>query len=153
MAKAAHSVSTASARGSARPRATGRDGARVGCARRAARRAGDILTGLAVAVMVVGFCGTGSAALGDDGVTLLITADTEGHVTPCGTCPAGRGLGGLSRRAARLADLRGQGAAVLLLDTGNALGVPDGLDRSGRVIVAAYDGLGYDALNISYRDF
>jgi 2',3'-cyclic-nucleotide 2'-phosphodiesterase (5'-nucleotidase family) len=42
---------------------------------------------------------------------------------------------------------------VFLADAGNFLFGPDSLDSGGRVIVAAYNALAYDAVNLSYRDF
>jgi hypothetical protein len=41
----------------------------------------------------------------------------------------------------------------LLVDAGNSLVGPESIESGGRVIVAAYDTLGYDAVNLSYRDF
>ena len=87
---------------------------------------------------------------------VLFTADTEGHAGPCDACPHGRGLGGLDRRAALVAKQR-QAGPVLLLDGGNAL---FGNDDSGagplggaRLVAQAYAKTGYDALNLTYRDF
>ena len=51
--------------------------------------------------------------------TLLLTADTEGHVGPCQDCPDHPGLGGLLRRATVVSDLRQKTPALLLLDAGN----------------------------------
>ena len=87
-----------------------------------------------------------------DAPAILLTADGEGHVTPCAACPHGAGQGGLSRRATLLARLRAQGP-VLLVDAGNSLFGADSAASGGRVIVAAYDALGYDAVNVSFRDF
>jgi hypothetical protein len=86
------------------------------------------------------------------GVTVAVTADTEGHVNPCAECPHGAGDGGLARRATAIAALRGPGP-LLLVDAGNALFGPDSLDSGGAVIAEAYDRLAYDAVNLSYRDF
>jgi Mg-chelatase subunit ChlD len=87
---------------------------------------------------------------------VLFTADTEGHAGPCDTCPHGRGLGGLDRRATLVAGQR-QGGPVVLVDAGNAL---FGNDDSGagplggaRLVAQAYAKTGYDAANLSYRDF
>lgn len=87
---------------------------------------------------------------------VLFTADTEGHAGPCDACPHGRGLGGLARRATLVAKLR-QAGPVVLVDGGNAL---FGNDDSGagpgggaRLVATIYGKIGYDAVNLSYRDF
>ena len=84
---------------------------------------------------------------------LLLTADTEGHVQACASCSAGGGLGDLSRRETALALLRRDNAGALLVDSGNALLGPDTLESGGRLMVAVYAALRYDAVNLSYRDF
>jgi Mg-chelatase subunit ChlD len=84
--------------------------------------------------------------------TVLITADTEGHVAPCRSCPVNVGEGGLARRATIVAESRAHGGDVLLLDAGNFLFGPDSADSKGRVIVAAYNAMSYDAVNLSFRD-
>ena len=87
---------------------------------------------------------------------VLFTADTEGHAGPCDACPQGRGLGGLSRRSALVAKLR-QAGPLVLLDGGNALFGNDdsgaGLEAGARLVAQAYGKIGYDAVNLSYRDF
>ena len=45
------------------------------------------------------------------------------------------------------------GGDLLLLDAGNFLFGSESADSKGKVIVAAYDALAYDAVNLSYRDF
>jgi 2',3'-cyclic-nucleotide 2'-phosphodiesterase (5'-nucleotidase family) len=97
-------------------------------------------------------CAGRSAATGDY-TTPLFSADTEGHVGPCQSCPGHPGLGGLVRRATLVDRMRRENPSTLLLDAGNALFGAESLDSHGRVIVAAYDALGYDAVNLSYRDF
>jgi hypothetical protein len=84
---------------------------------------------------------------------LAFTADTQGHVGPCQSCPGARGLGSLARRQTMLAQLRQREPGLLLLDAGDALFGDESLPSGGKVIAAAYDALGYDAVNISYRDF
>src|SRR5215212_6709594 len=87
---------------------------------------------------------------------ILFTADTEGHAGACDACPQGRGLGGLGRRAALVGTLR-QGGPVLLLDGGNALFGNDdsgaGLEAGAGLVTRAYAKIGYDAVNLTYRDF
>ena len=85
--------------------------------------------------------------------TILLTADTEGHVGPCRDCPHHPGLGGLTRRATSLAQLRKEQPELLLVDAGNALIGAESLPSKGQVIVAAYNALGYDAVNLCHRDF
>ncbi len=84
--------------------------------------------------------------------TVLITADTEGHTEQCQTCPMHVGHGGIARRATAIGQARTSGD-VLLLDAGNFLFGAESADSKGKVIVAAYDALAYDAVNLSYRDF
>jgi 2',3'-cyclic-nucleotide 2'-phosphodiesterase (5'-nucleotidase family) len=89
-------------------------------------------------------------------VTLLLTADTEGHVNPCRECPHGSGLGGLARRATLVRRIRqesGGRESVVLLDAGNALAGRESADSGGKVIVEAYRALGYDAVNLTPGDF
>lgn len=88
----------------------------------------------------------------DAGIPIIFTADGEGHVDPCSNCPTGVGEGGLARRATLIARRREEGP-LLLLDGGNALFGGDSAASKGKVIAAAYEALGYDAVNISYRDF
>jgi 2',3'-cyclic-nucleotide 2'-phosphodiesterase (5'-nucleotidase family) len=94
-----------------------------------------------------------AAACGRRDVDLLLTADTEGRVHACASCSTAGGLGDLARRAAAVGQLRNSRVSSLLIDAGNFLIGPDSLDSGGRVIVAAYGRLGYDAVNLSYRDF
>ncbi len=56
------------------------------------------------------------AAGGAAAPVVLMTADGEGHVQACATCPTPRGLGGLDRRATALAAARRDTGAALLLD-------------------------------------
>lgn len=90
-----------------------------------------------------------TSALGEAGLRVIFTADTEGHVGACMQCPSHTGLGGLSHRATLLRDKH----ADLLLDAGNALFGAESLESDGKVMVAAYGQMHYDAINISFRDF
>jgi Mg-chelatase subunit ChlD len=86
----------------------------------------------------------------------FVSADTEGHLTPCDECPAHQGFGGLARRATLISDARKTKPDLLLLDAGNFLFGGEGADDDGRgaaAIVAAYDAMGYTAVNPGYRDF
>jgi len=93
------------------------------------------------------------AACGRSDVVLLLTADAEGGLGACESCSAAGGLGDITRRATLVGTLRHDRLGLLLVDAGNALVGPDSIASGGRVIVAAYDTLGYDAVNLSYRDF
>lgn len=98
--------------------------------------------GLVLVCVLTAAAGPASGA----GPVLAVTADTEGAIQ---SNPDG--AGGLARRAAALA-----GAAEaprLLVDAGNTFFGPDSLSRSPKAVVAAYDAIGYDAVNISHRDF
>ncbi len=86
-------------------------------------------------------------------LVLLLTADTEGAIRACATCSADIGLGDVSRRATAVARLRRDAPSALLVDAGNFLFGPDSIDSGGRIAIAAYNALGYDAVNLSYRDF
>ncbi|MDB5328109.1 MAG: metallophosphoesterase [Phycisphaerales bacterium] len=83
---------------------------------------------------------------------LLLTADSEGHVGPCQSCPTERGLGGLARRATLIKQQRAEHADLLLLEAGNFLAGPDTSDDNGLTYAAVYKALKYDAVNVSYRD-
>ena len=107
-----------------------------------------VVTALSVAV------GTRAAPADlESGISLLFTADTEGHVGPCVQCPMHAGDGGLARRATALAKARSGGLRPLLLDAGNFLFGFDSFESDGKVIITAYNALQYDAVNLSYRDF
>jgi 2',3'-cyclic-nucleotide 2'-phosphodiesterase (5'-nucleotidase family) len=93
------------------------------------------------------------AAAPGEKTAAAMTADTEGHVGPCQDCPYHPGLGGLTRRATKTNQLRNDNPSLLLVDAGNAFIGPESLDSRGKVIVAAYNALGYDAVNLSHRDF
>ncbi len=67
--------------------------------------------------------------------------------------PRQKDLGGLTRRASLSAHLTEQNSELLFLDGGNAFFGPESLNSRGEVVVAAYNQLGYDAVNLSYRDF
>jgi len=103
-------------------------------------------------VLALGFAARGSAAP----AVVLFTADNEGHVQPCQTCPGPMAQGGMARRATVLAKLRADAeppGGVLLLDAGNALCGPESLPSRGQVVVAAYNALRYDVVNIAWNDF
>jgi len=51
-----------------------------------------------------------------------------------------------------LAAERKENPALLLVDAGNACMAPERV-QAGQVVVAAYEALLYDAINLSYRDF
>jgi 2',3'-cyclic-nucleotide 2'-phosphodiesterase (5'-nucleotidase family) len=94
-----------------------------------------------------------SCSLAGPDAPIALTSDTEGQVGPCRDCPAAQELGGLPRRAALLFRLRKEDPSLLLIDAGNFLIGVESVASGGRVMVAAYNALGYDAVNLSYRDF
>jgi hypothetical protein len=59
----------------------------------------------------------------------------------------------MARRATLINERRRKDPALVLLDAGNALFGGDSMAGGGDAIVAAYNLLGYDAVNLSYRDF
>ncbi len=81
------------------------------------------------------------AVQGSSGVTLLLSADTEGQVTPCATCSIQTAPGGLARRASLVAAWRARDPLLLLVDAGNAFIGTDSVASGGRIIVAAYAAL------------
>ncbi len=84
-------------------------------------------------------------------LAVALTADTEGYVSACGTC--GLTAGGLARRATVLSAIRKDDPAAVLVDAGNSFIGAESIDTGGRIILSAYAALGYDAVNLSYRDF
>jgi 2',3'-cyclic-nucleotide 2'-phosphodiesterase (5'-nucleotidase family) len=87
------------------------------------------------------------------GLTLLLSADTEGQIAPCQVCPAETAPGGMARRATLINERRRHDPALILLDAGNALFGGDSMASGGEALVSAYNLLAYDAVNLSYRDF
>jgi 2',3'-cyclic-nucleotide 2'-phosphodiesterase (5'-nucleotidase family) len=83
---------------------------------------------------------------------IVATGDGEGHISPCQSCPAHLGFGGLARRASLIAQLRRE-SPLLLLDAGNALFGAESAASRGQIIADAMTRLEYDVINISYRDF
>jgi 2',3'-cyclic-nucleotide 2'-phosphodiesterase (5'-nucleotidase family) len=86
-------------------------------------------------------------------VAVVLTADTEGSVLACGSCSTPGGLGDMTRRATAISGIRRAAGAVLVADAGNAFIGSDSIESGGRMIVVAYEAIGYDAVNLSYRDF
>ena len=93
------------------------------------------------------------SAHGVGGITLLLSADTEGQTRPCQTCSIQTAPGGMARRATLVGERRRRDPSLLLVDAGNAFLGADSVASGGDVIVAAYNALNYDAVNLSYRDF
>lgn len=111
------------------------------------------LPGWIVAICCFLFLMAGNCAVyAAEPVTLLASGDTQGHVSPCGSCPSTIGLGGLARRATLVEQVRAEGP-TLLVDAGNALFGAESLATAGRIIAVGYDAMRYDAMNIGYRDF
>src|ERR1700722_100805 len=93
-----------------------------------------------------------SSAAADAALRAVFTADTEGHLDACQSCPGPVGLGGLARRATAIRQLRAAGP-LLLLDGGNSAFGDETVASQGGAVIAAYDAIGYDAVNVCYRDF
>ena len=93
------------------------------------------------------------SAGGAGSVTILLSADTEGQVKSCQTCSIQTAPGGMARRATLVGERRKNDPSLFLVDAGNAFLGADSMASSGGVIVAAYNALNYDAVNLSYRDF
>lgn len=85
-------------------------------------------------------------------VSVWVTGDTQGHLTPCQHCPDTVGLGGIARRATMVSEFRDLGQ-TLLLDVGDFLYGGETAKTRGLVMVEAYNQIGYDAVNVSFRDF
>jgi hypothetical protein len=86
------------------------------------------------------------------GQTLLVTSDAECHVRTCSSCSNQAGRGGLDRRATAIAREREADRSLLLLDAGNWLIGADSLATGGSLMVAAYEQLKYDAVNLTPKD-
>ena len=121
---------------------------------RAVRSVERPLLGLLVALSVQVVCPERPIRGAEAGaLTLVLSADTEGQVGPCATCPSQRGVGGLLARASALRELRAAEPGLLLVDAGNAFFGSDSAASGGEIIRAAYEQLGYDVVNLSFRDF
>ncbi len=114
-------------------------------AARPVRRAAFIL-------VLSGLISAGAACRRAD-LVVVLTADTEGTVRACESCSTPGGLGDLPRRATAISDIRRSAGAVFVADAGNAFIGNDSIESGGSVIVAAYEAIGYDAVNLSFRDF
>jgi 2',3'-cyclic-nucleotide 2'-phosphodiesterase (5'-nucleotidase family) len=86
-------------------------------------------------------------------VVLLFTADAEGAIHACSSCSADNGLGDLARRSTAVAAERRRQPATMLADAGNFLIGPDSIGSGGRVMAEAYRQLGYNVVNVSFREF
>jgi len=109
------------------------------------------IAGLAAIVALACLSACSLVRRGESRQAIVFTADTQGNVLPCSEC--GGGQGGLARRATIVRRLRTSGPSLLLLDAGNAFFGGDSLGCPGWPIVASYELLHYDAVNLSYRDF
>lgn len=88
---------------------------------------------------------------GSDALVVL-SADSEGQARPCSSCPGGE-VGGFARRQTLLNALRKGSRPLLVLDAGNSLYGGNDPSLPERALVSLHDRLGYDVLNIGYRDF
>src|SRR5262245_28208844 len=112
------------------------------------------LKALAALALVLGVCGSGSAATSPDLVTLSIVATTDLH----GNLVPRDGRGGLAAFGGYVRNLRAartdDGGAVLLVDSGDTFqgGIESDLSE-GAVVVDAYAALGYTAVAIGNHEF
>jgi Mg-chelatase subunit ChlD len=84
---------------------------------------------------------------------IFFTADTEGHIHACQSCPGHSGLGGLDRRATLIQSLRKDHAGSILIDSGGAFFGEESAKSGGAVIASAYSAMGYDLVNLGADDF
>jgi 2',3'-cyclic-nucleotide 2'-phosphodiesterase (5'-nucleotidase family) len=82
-----------------------------------------------------------------------VTADTQDELQACQDCTLQTQLDELARRSTAVKRLCEENPAVLLVDTGSAFFGADSFPSQRQIIMAAYNELGYDAVNLSYRDF
>jgi hypothetical protein len=94
----------------------------------------------------------GQAQPWPQGLAVAATADAEGEVNPIELAGAAGLQGGLGRRAAALARLRREHAGLVVVDAGNFLPVAAEFQPRAGVVLAAYESLGYDAVNLSVWD-
>jgi hypothetical protein len=85
-------------------------------------------------------------------LTILYTGDTVGEIEYCG-CST-EPIGGIARRAAYIDAVRASERHVLVVDAGDLFGYADLMGRlKGDVILKSMGLMGYDALNLSDKDF
>ena len=83
-------------------------------------------------------------------LTLLSTSDNRGQLNACEDCPLA--LGGLAKRAALVNQQREKGP-TLLVDGGNLFYGAQTIEEADELTASLYKTIGYDAINLSYRDF
>lgn len=93
------------------------------------------------------------AAETGDSLALVFSADVQGQLEACHDCGSQTQLGRLAYLGTQVNRLRQENPAILLVDTGNAFFGADSLGNQGKVVVSAYNALGYGAVNLSFRDF
>jgi hypothetical protein len=84
---------------------------------------------------------------------VVASADTHGLLGPCPKCPGDPLQGGLPRRATLVSDMRSKLKPMLLVDAGNALFGDETVLAGPKIILDAYDAMGYDVVNIAWEDF
>jgi hypothetical protein len=83
----------------------------------------------------------------------LLSADTRGYLEAHEYYTTESRHGDMTRRATLIKELRQKNPSLLLLDAGNAFFGGQSLAHKGEAILSSYNALGYDALNLSFRDF
>lgn len=96
--------------------------------------------------------GMADAGADTGGIALLLSADTRGELSACTDCSLDSQRGSLARRATLVNQVRKENPSVLLVDAGNSLFWADSMPSKGAVMLRAYAELGYNAVNLSYRD-
>lgn len=115
---------------------------------RGARPVRDLLAIAALLSLAARTPGAESA----DSLPVALTADTRGAPRPCASCDEGTPGAELARRLSLVRTLRDPELPLLLLDAGNAFFGREDPEAPRQPVVVAYEALGYDAVNISYRD-
>ena len=95
--------------------------------------------------------GTADAGAYNSGISVLVSTDSLGEA--CADCSPDSELVGLARRAALIDQLRTAEPNVVLVDGGNVLFRADTISSGGAIMLTAYAQLGYQAVNLAYRDF
>ncbi|MCP4199461.1 MAG: hypothetical protein GY762_20125, partial [Proteobacteria bacterium] len=95
---------------------------------------------------------TGCDSSASKQLTIIYTGDTVGEIEYCG-CST-EPIGGIARRAAYIDEVRETEGHVLVVDAGDVFGLSNLMGRlKGDVILKSMRIMGYDALNLSDKDF
>jgi Mg-chelatase subunit ChlD len=108
-----------------------------------------------LAGLSIWLCGFSSSsdAVAQNGVAMLLSADARGQVDSCGQSCGKTASTGLAVRASLVKQYRVGRGRLLLVDSGNALFGVETMSSKGELMLRVYAAIGYDAINLSYRDF